>query len=696
LYNLSADFSLWFIPLCLALAVGISWFLYFKNPLNIENKWIKWSLNGLRFLSVFMLLFLLLGILIKSTNKQVKKPIVVIATDNSESIITNKFGAEYKANLQNKINQLVSNLKDNYEVKTIAFGNEIQPDSALTFKQKQSNLEAVLNEIENNYSNQNLGAVIMATDGIYTKGNSPLESAKNLKVPFYTVALGDSNQQRDALIKNVRYNQIVFAGNEFEVEIDLAAFDFLNQPSLVQISHKGQSVFKQNITIDNKTFFKTIKAKLPTSTEGSQHFTVNITKQNNEISYVNNQLDFFVDVIKSKQKILIVGLCPHPDLSALKQAINQNQNYEASIVLFNEASNDLIKKYDVVIAHQLPGFRNEAMPLVKYMIDSKTPCFFVLTNRTGFAQLNQLQSSLQFSAPQITSTAATAGFNAGNSSLYFDETTAKQIADFPPLQVAYGKYSLNAQSQLVLKQQIGYVLTNEPMLSIDNASNLAFLMGEGFWKWRLFDFDKNNSQVITSDLIAKVIQSIALKADKSFFKVKPIKQKFDESENIVFDAQIYNQSYELQNTEDISLIIKNAQGKQFDYSFSKIDKSYTANLGQLPVGTYTYSAKSVNLPTNRGETKSGNFIVQALQAELTQTRADYQLLNTLANDTKGQFYTYANMDKISENITANENIQAVSYTNSKLDELINNKWIFFIILLLLSMEWFIRKWNGSI
>ena len=692
MYNLSAEFSLWFIPLCLVLAAGISWFLYFKNPLNIENKWIKWSLNVLRFLSVFMLLFLLLGILIKSTNKQVKKPIIVIAADNSESIVTNKFGAEYKANLQNKINQLVNNLKDDYEVKTIAFGNEIKPDSALTFKQKQSNLESVLNEIENNYSNQNLGAVIMATDGIYTKGNSPLEIAKNLKVPFYTVALGDSNQQRDALIKNVRYNQIVFAGNEFEVEIDLAAFDFLNQPSLVQISHKGQSVFKQNITIDNKTFFKTIKAKLPTSTEGSQHFTVTITKQNNEISYVNNQFDFFVDVIKSKQKILIVGLCPHPDLSALKQAINQNQNYEASIVLFNEASNDLIKKYDVVIAHQLPGFRNEAMPLVKYIFDSKTPCFFVLTNRTGFAQLNQLQNSLQFSAPQITSTAATAGFNAGNSSLYFDETTAKQIADFPPLQVAYGKYSLNAQSQLVLKQQIGYVLTNEPMLSIDNASNLAFLMGEGFWKWRLFDFDKNNSQVITSDLIAKVIQSIALKADKSFFKVKPIKQKFDEGENIVFDAQIYNQSYELQNTEDISLIIKNAQGKQFDYSFSKTDKSYTANLGQLPVGTYTYSAKSIN----QKETKSGNFIVQALQAELTQTRADYQLLNTLANDTKGQFYTYANMDKISENITANENIQAVSYTNSKLDELINNKWIFFIILLLLSMEWFIRKWNGSI
>lgn len=692
MYNLSAEFSLWFIPLCLVLAAGVSWFLYFKNSLNIANKWVRWGLNALRFLSVFILLLLLLGILLKSSNKLIKKPIIVIAADNSESIITNRFGKEYKANLQNKLDKLAIDLNDNYEVKSYVFGNEIKADTALSFSQKQSNLEAVIDEIENNYSNQNLGAVIMATDGIYTKGNSPLESAKNLKIPFYTVALGDSNQQRDALIKNVRYNQIVFAGNDFEVEIDLAAFDFTNQPAIIQISQNGQLLFKQNYTIDNKDFFKTIKAKIAANKEGSQHYTIAISQQRNELSYTNNQYDFFVDVIKSKQKILIVGLSPHPDLSALKQAINQNQNYEANIVSLNEATSELVKKYDVVIAHQLPGFRNEGLPLVKYIIESKIPCFFVLTNRTGFIQLNQLQNSLTFSAQQITTTSATANFNANNNSLYFDENTAKQLADFPPLQLAYGRYNLNSQSQVILRQQIGYVATDEPLLSVDNSNNLAFLMGEGFWKWRLSDFEKNEQHQISNDLIAKVIQSIALKADKSLFRVKPIKQKFEEGENIIFNAQMYNQSFEMQNTDDISLLIKNAQGKQFDYSFSKTDKAYTANLGQLPVGSYTYSAKSAN----QKDTKTGNFIVQALQAELIQTKADFQLLNTLAKETNGQLYSYNDLDKIYEKITTNENIQSIIYKNSKLDELINSKWIFFLILLLLSVEWFVRKWNGSI
>jgi hypothetical protein len=85
-----------------------------------------------------------------------------------------------------------------------------------------------------------------------------------------------------------------------------------------------------------------------------------------------------------------------------------------------------------------------------------------------------------------------------------------------------------------------------------------------------------------------------------------------------------------------------------------------------------------------------------LQAELTQTRANFQLLNTLANETNGQFFTYNNLDKITDNIITNDNIQSIIYKNSKLNELINNKWIFFVILLLLSVEWFIRKWSGSI
>ncbi len=690
--NLTTELSLWYLPVCAIVAAGLSWFLYYKNPLNVGNKYVRWALYALRFSSVFLISFLLLGILIKSNNKTVRKPVIIIAADNSQSVITNQFGSTYKASLQSKLNVLGTELNNDYEIKYYTFGNETKPDLELNFAQKQSNMEQVVSEIENTHSNKNLGAVILASDGIYNKGNNPLEAATNLKVPFYTIALGDSNQQCDALIKTVRYNQIVFAGNEFEVEIDISAFELNKKNSLVEISSNGQRLFNQNFVIDNNVFFKTIKAKLQANKEGTQHFTVNITQQKNEISYANNRYDFFVDVIKAKQKIMIVGLAPHPDLTALKQAINQNQNYQASIVLHTQITNDIFNQCDIVIAHQLPGWRNEAMPFIKQVIEKKFPCLFILSNKSSLQLLNQLQNSIKVGGNPGNSANAIASYNSNNTAIYFDETTSKQINDLPPLQVVYGNYVLGNQTQAVFKQQIGYVATDAPLLCIDNSNNLAFLMGEGFWKWRLFDFEKNNQQQITNDLISKVIQSIGVKADKSLFKVKPIKQKFDEGDAIIFDAEMYNQSYELQNSDDINLTVKNAQGKVFNYTFSKTEKAYTANLGQLPIGSYSYVARASTQKNN----KTGNFIVQALQTELAQTRANYQLLNTIANETHGEAFDFNSIPNIAKQIKLNENIQSVIYKTTKLDELINDKWLFFLILVILSLEWLIRKWNGVI
>ena len=43
----------------------------------------------------------------------------------------------------------------------------------------------------------------------------------------------------------------------------------------------------------------------------------------------------------------------------------------------------------------------------------------------------------------------------------------------------------------------------------------------------------------------------------------------------------------------------------------------------------------------------------------------------------------------------NKNIVSVSYTNEKFSDLIGLKWIFFLLLTLLSIEWFVRKRSGG-
>ena len=54
-----------------------------------------------------------------------------------------------------------------------------------------------------------------------------------------------------------------------------------------------------------------------------------------------------------------------------------------------------------------------------------------------------------------------------------------------------------------------------------------------------------------------------------------------------------------------------------------------------------------------------------------------------------------NLLSITDELDKNEQIKTISYEDRKYEELINFKWLFALILLLLSVEWFLRKRNGE-
>jgi hypothetical protein len=83
----------------------------------------------------------------------------------------------------------------------------------------------------------------------------------------------------------------------------------------------------------------------------------------------------------------------------------------------------------------------------------------------------------------------------------------------------------------------------------------SVLAGEGFWKWRLHDFFLNQNQFITQNLISKIVQWTASNTDQSRFRIYPMKKRFNETEAILFEAEIYNESFELIQNQDITIKI---------------------------------------------------------------------------------------------------------------------------------------------
>ena len=648
-----------------------------------------------RFLSIFFIAFLLLGPLMKMINRKVEKPFIILALDNSESVTANKDSAFYRKDLPSIVQKITNELQGDYEVKTYTFGKKFQAGNDLTFKEKQTDISSVFDEINNAYSNQNLGAVILATDGIYNEGNNPLYSSKELKAPVFTIALGDTDQHKDLLIKNVKHNQLVYQGNMSPLQIDVNAFGCNNQNTVLNVEHNGHLVFTKSIAINAQKFFSSIPLEVDAKEPGMQHYILTLSKLGGEVTYANNRSDIFINVINGKQKILLLAQSPHPDLSAYKQAIESNENYQVVLKFINDFNPQSLKDYNLAILHQLPGMHGEGNGIIKQLKDKKIPLLYVMGSQTGITVLNGIENTLSITGSQAIANDVLPVMNPAFSLFTLNEEELASLKKFPPLQSPYGHYSVRGESAILFKQQIGYVKTDFPLIffSRNTENKVGFICGEGFWKWRLYDAELSKQQV-TQSLVSKMVQYMAAKDDKSLFRISNTKKRFDENESVLFDAEVYNESYELINSPEVQMSIKNAEGKTFNYTFSKTEKAYTLNAGLMPIGNYNYEA-TVNIGSKTEHLK-GAFTVMPLQVEFLQTVADHQLLNQLSSQSEGKLFYPAQADELIKTIKQNATIKPIIYKQEEVKSWINLKWLFFVLLGLLSVEWFVRKWNGSV
>ena len=692
--ELTTEYNIAFSILCLLLGWVYAFILYRKQYRFEEAKpYVVYIMFAMRFFVVSFLSFLLLTPFIKSILSYTEKPVIIIAQDNSESIVANKDSLFYRTTYKEKLHELIASLNQTYNVNAFTFGDKISNNEDFIYDNKQTDISSLFNEIYIRYSNRNVGAVIIASDGLYNKGNNPLYESYKFTAPIYTIALGDTNIHKDIILKKINHNEITYLGNQFPIEVVVASHFCENENTRIIISKGNDTIVNSPIFIKDKFFLNTFSFNVKANKEGNQHYKVNVLGVKGEINYVNNSSDFFIDILNGKQKVLILSNTPHPDVSAIKTAVTANENYEVDEFTLTEFTGQL-NKYNLVILHQLPSQDPKSNQIITEINKQKIPVCYVLGTETNINNFNALNPLLKISEKRSNWNE----IQALNSKQFYLFTISDELRSFisqlPPLMSPYGSYKVFSSADVLFTQKIGIIETEQPLWLFSNSDDIktAVIVGEGIWKWRMYDYVNHQNQNIFNELIDKTVQYLSLKVDKSLFKVR-CKNRFNENEPIVFDAELYNESYELINDVDVNIDLINADDNKFSFSFSKTTSAYRLNAGIFPPGHYKYIAK-VNR-AGKQMIQSGEFSINALQVEQSNTIADHHLLFSLSNKYGGKMLYPSNMGEIAEILKKREDLKTITYYQSKLQEIINLKWILFIILILLSIEWFIRKQQGS-
>ena len=491
----------------------------------------------------------------------------------------------------------------------------------------------------------------------------------------------------------MNYNAISYLDNDFQIEISLEAYQAKGSSSVLSISSSAGIVYSKPISINSDEFRQSILLTLPANRKGIQRYSIRLAPVASELSIVNNTQTIFVEVIDGKQKVLILANSPHPDITALKQAIETNKNYAVKVKLATDFLNSDIQEADLIILHQLPSVINNAQDILQKSINK--PLLYILGSQSNIPAFVASQFVLGITSSGVIQE-VTPVLKSDFYAFTLSDANKLKISNFGPLLSPFGNYGFKGPSTVFITQQIGKLPTEKPLLVFgdDNQRRIGVLTAEGIWKWRLEDFQENSNHEATNELIQKTIQYLSSREDKRKFRVYPSKNAFDENEQVVLNAELYNDSYQLVNAPDVNIALKSKSGKGYSYLFSRTSNSYLLNAGILPAGEYSYTAK-----TNLGKIShqaDGQFVVTEQQAEFKQSLANHQLLFTMAEQNSGKMLFPNQLNSLPEMIRKNETVKTISYEDRKYEELINLKFIFFLIVALLSVEWFLRKRNAEV
>jgi hypothetical protein len=678
-----------FILVCITVGLGYAWILYRARQ--------SWSRSANRFLFamraivVSFLTFLLLGPILKLTHNLIERPSFVFILDDSQSV-----GETLDSLKLKKTESELDKIHDALARSGLdaAVVNLSGTDKGFDKNQgRSSDVSAAIHRVLNDFEGKNLAGMVLVSDGIYN-GTSPLYSA--IRLPIYTVGLGDTTQRVDLVLKSLDYNKIAYQGNIFPLRATVLVLGTDHREVTVHVTREGKEISRQTRNSGTSSLLD-FEFLVDATEKGLQRIDVVVESLSGETNIRNNRASAFVDVAKGIKKILVIAPAPHPDIKAFRSVIEKNPNYEFVLHIpgVKEADPAMLQpgKADLILFHQVADNFAKTNFLFSKLSKGSTSILVVIGAGSNLRQLSALGLPFAFDNTGQRDE-ATPVLNASFRDFGFSENVASSFAKFPPISVPFGRFRYPPQSLMLISQQIGSVSTDRPMvLTYDEGQRkTGVIIGEGFWRWRLGEFEERGNSEGFDEVFSKLIQYLSTEEDKRKFRCFPIQNEFSDAEAVVFEGQVYNDLLKqvYGNRVDLEIIDEKHKSMPFNYILSPGNNRY--QIGGLNEGVYHYKA-STEIEGARQEV-AGEFLVKAQNMESQNLTADFGLLRKLSHQTGGRFYNAASLAALGQDLQKHDFKNRI-HSEEAFDPLINSKWAFFVLLLLITTEWSLRKYLGA-
>ncbi|MDH3252630.1 MAG: VWA domain-containing protein [Ignavibacteria bacterium] len=706
--------------LVIATSLAVLFYRYTLPPVSRRKRVV---LSILRSLSLCLLLLLLCEPLLRTIVSRVESPLVAVLIDNSRSMsIVDRTG-----NRSDQLRSLLTsgNLRGQYQTLYYTFGTRLQETTgealekepltdSLFVDEESTNIAEALESLQEIRDKKNIRAVLIVSDGVYTEGINPVYPAEALGVPVYAVGIGDSLEQRDLVLVRVTTNDLVYAGTEAPVDVTIKSSGYGGERVEVTLSDGRTVLHRTRITLDSGTREYTSRLMYIPDGEGTRKFIVRVSSLPGELTTDNNQSVFFSKVLKSRLRVTMIAGAPSPDVAILKHTLHEDRNlsarsftqrgpgefYEGPLSAAALDSTDCIMTIGFPTVETTPAILN----LVRQAaLEKNIPLFFVWGASLDGQMMSELTPLLPFSIRSVLSTAQ----------YVFPEPLENQAAHpvlglgdagrierwrrLPPIFRTGTIIQAKPDATTLAVSRIRNVVTQDPLILFRrlNRQKVIAVTGYGLWRWRLMAQGSAETDHMLALFLSNSIRWLTTREDERQVKIVPEKEIVLQGEPVTFSAQVYDAGARPIPDARLTVSVQGG-GRDFDVLLHPRGNGlYDGTLEGLASGDYTFRGTAQIEGADIG-TDRGRFVVGERNLEFQETRMNPGLLRQMALRSGGMFFTYGDFSGLDAALKSQPSFTANIVNETTEHELWNWSYMMIAIVILLAVEWFLRKRSGML
>ena len=668
--SLSFSFNAIYFFIALIILAGYSFYVY-KYTIPEISTFRKSFLVLLRTLALVLLLFIIFEPILTLAKKIVLKPINLIYLDNSRSI-----QIKDNTNREKTINDFIDGINKNNLVNNsefFEFGTKVKQvnyDSLeyLKFNEGSTNFADIFNNAEENKNN--ISSIVIASDGVINDGADPIFTAEKLNIPVYVLGVGDTSHKNDVELRNILYNEYIYAQNTTEISTSIINKGYSNKNITISLYENNLLQYKTDITLSSNGI-QNIKLPYNPKSGGEKKLTISVSKLIDEANYENNKQTFYVKVMSNKVKVLVIAGSPSFDLSFVKNSLEADTNLTVNsitVIAKNKFLNNNNRKklLDSANVFFLIGFPSKETPanftneIINQIKSGNKPYFILLSNGIDFYTLKQMESDLPFTFSKNPE-----GVNEVQPLISSNESTnpliqnsSKDIVstwnNLPPIYQQGTDFKAKPESDVIAKVKINNVPQNNPLIvtrKFGSKKSIAVL-AKNIWKWKLLTANQNLD--LFDRFIINCVKWLNASDEQKQVRIKTSKKVYALGEDVEFSAQVYDQSFNPINDAEVNIKIKNGNLTE-EINLTAVGNGlYEGTYQTNKTGDYSFNG-TAKLNGKIIGTDNGKFNVGEVDIEMVSSRMNYEFLKLLANNTGGKFYNSENYSGLYKALKDREN-----------------------------------------